>query len=516
MRLGSPIGAGLGDPHNAVAYLRSEIVNGGCSANVWLRAAPGRGDASFILFANSRAVAIVNAPENAESDVITVPLNPDDTTIHWLALRIGKVALPGGDYSRVARTFEAAIADSITARWNWQADIIGASGESGYTSNWNLSGLKVSNTEPVTVRRTWSKLQLYITVSGGIATVELYNATTLVASGSASVAALPGAVALSQQNGSGINGSVTLAATVASVSGASLYLRWPASMQVLRSNTNPPADVRATVPFNGQDSGSYTERGIPTGTWYCAIRPLSDTGVAGTLGVAEAKTIAGVPDAPTDLHYDSGDATLTRIAWTESLTPGVTYRVFAAQEDGAPIDLNNPVSSTANAYADVGPLAAGKTTLFLVRAELAGVMEDNGQYLRVEYDGGGAYVPPRPNAPALDAGTVVVSGGTTLAVLASYDAAGEEGTASGVQLFARTKTGAYNFAAPIGTAVLTDLGGGLKSATIPAVLATGQYFLCACATTDAGAVSAPSAEIEIATDSEVLPAVPAEFDVSGG
>jgi hypothetical protein len=519
VRYGSPLGAGFGNPENDIAFLGITPAAGGAPFfYLTFRPADGRGDAWFGIYVNCMFVRNVRAAEGEMAGPFVVGWPRGATQVSLAAIRLGQVSDPSYHIERVARTFEGAACRRVTVEWTWTPEIVGTIKDGGQTSGWQLAGVTFSKTAPVQqivpVGGTWTQFTFDIVVASGTCTVSLYRQNTLVAQGTIPLASLPGVVALSEVAGSGISGQVTVAAGVTLELGALLILRWPTAMQITRGTSDPPSAIVATVPFNSADTCEWTEPvDLPAGTYYYRLDELSDTGEPGAATATLQAVVQGPPLPPAGLHYVSGNYLNTIVGWTDSPTPNAAYNVYS-REDGQPFRLNQPDSYP--------PLPHGTTQFqlanfygyypgfrfVLVRSVLAGVEEKNIAILRIEYDGEGNVVPARPNAPAIDTGSLAITAGRSVALTGLYPSAGEPGVATELQLFSRTVTGDYDFDNPDATATLGAAGtNGIKTAALSKTYGSdGPRYVCLRAVTADGTPGNTSAETLIDPNADAMPA----------
>lgn len=187
-------------------------------------------------------------------------------------------------------------------------------------------------------------------------------------------------------------------------------------------------------------------------------------------------------------HSGAGESALARARSSASLLARTTPA--PGVEDGSAEWTCREFAITAT-Y----PAAPGIARVVL-RAALAADQaqeERNLDALDVEFDAGGNYVPPRPNAPGLDQRTLAVSEGLRLRVRGVYDATGERGAAVELRLFARAPDGGYDYGTPAATAALVvSAPRQVKTALLDAVLpAAGWRYLRALAATADGVLSHP-------------------------
>lgn len=299
-------------------------------------------------------------------------------------------------------------------------------------SGWSITGIKrFTNVAKYTGQLQYAMLFATLTDTAGVRTVSLFQGVDangiLVASG---FLAGDGVVTLSEENNSGISGTVTVA--YSGDTSTVLTFLWPKSYQI-HFNPAPlifPRTPEATLDDDGESNlfGFVTERqavsffaGVGI-LYHTAIVPVSETGIAdgpttGSVG------LFSLPIEPIRLTWKSGDSTNTVIRWT-SPDPTYDYHVYLSTLDGA-IDMSNPTSVAGGAgeitFA-VPSLGAGVTGVLriIVRSvsPTAGPEEKNSSVLSIFYKNGVRSTP----APARAGVTrIVVTAGRTVTVSGEYD-----------------------------------------------------------------------------------------------
>jgi hypothetical protein len=474
MYYGQPFGA-FGDPDKHIKSM--EIEPTGSGARVRILAAPNLGNAYYQVYVNNVFGGSIWCAEGVTSEWLNLVISGSDSA-SIVAFRIG--ASPDFDNSSFAALDEEA-PQKVTASWTWPYEVIGTPDNTDLTA-WSLSNLLKAQVNQGDLE-TRGILSVTMEVSGGTATVTVGD----IASGSGAVG---GAVTLTALNSSGVTGSVTVDAGAVTGSG-NLAVRWPKSMQILRDQVDPPTTVIATSPYIDGDTGGMVDPDtLAVGTYYYAFRAISDTDDIGDKSASTTITVSGAPVAPTDLAYVSGNAAATVVSWTASTTAGATYNIYIANPDDDYLDTETPAATAiAGSTGATLPAITGYpgTAQVLVRAELGGVEELNGDILYIEYDASGARVNPRPNEPSVT--SVSVSSGLQISAVGSYDPSGEDGAGTSLQLFVRTPSGSYNFALPDDTTALGAEINGYKSATMTSTEAVGWHYITMKAVTAAGTQS---------------------------
>jgi len=503
MFLGQQFGA-FGRPDNHVKNL--EVVTTANGARVRIEAAENLGDAYYQVYINNVYSGAVWCPEGLNSDWVNV-IVPTAGGASVVVFRAG--SNPIFDNSQFASFVEEA-PRQVTATWVWTYESLGTVDDTKLT-NWITAGLRKIQTLPASLA-TRGAVPVSLVVSGGTATVNLGT----IASGSGAVGTT---VTLTAINNSGVSGSVDVAADAVTAS-STFAARWPESMRVLRDTTSPPSTVIETVKYNGDDTGLKVDGDIlDIDTYYYAFQAISDTDDIGDQSAPVAIAVTGAPEAPSDLAYTSGNAAATTIGWTVSPTAGATYNVYLQQIGDLFMNGETPTQTlVAGSTSTILPAITGYAgrAQVLVRAELGGIEELNGDFLLLDYDSSGDYISKRPNVPAIR--SVTVSSGLSIDVSATYTIDDEKATADALQLFVRTPTGVYDFTTPDTSGTLNASIGGVRSGSISAVMVADGWYYVTLKTATSGGVQcdgdAPEVAVYISDDN--LSAPVGEFTLSRG
>ena len=463
MYYGQPYGA-YGDPEKHIKIMEAEATTTG--GRVRIQPSAGLGNAYYQVYVNNIFAASIWCAEGVLSEWVNI-LIPSTGTASIVAFRLG--AQPDFDNSFFASLSEEA-PQNVTSTWTWAYEVIGTPTVLTMTG-WTISGLtRLQTTQGEKVTR--GSVQANIYVDAGTAIVSVGN----LASGTGPV---DSTITLTALNGSGVTGTVYVAADAVTASGL-LNFRWPLSMQILRDDTSPPTTVIATVTNGGGETGTFTDTELlDVGTYYYAFRAISDTDDIGDQSAPQTITVTGAPGAVEVLAYVSGNAAATVVSWSESSTVGATYNIYVADVDDAFLDTETP---TQTAVTESTGITLSAITGYpgiaqvLVRAEFSGVEELNGNILFLEYDSAGDYISPRPNAPTIS--SVSVSSGLSISVTGVYSIENQDGVATALQLFTRTPSGTYDFATVESTGTLGSTVNGVKKATTTKTLATDGWYYC--------------------------------------
>ena len=517
MRYGSPWGSGWGSPDNMVAYAYFRKRNDNSGGILIFKPRANYGNDYFAVGLNARPIENVYAKEGLETKIFC-PLPWGARTFAVMPVRIGALSDPKYLISKVLRVYEALQNKRVTLKITFKPKVIEPLlNDNAYTSAWTITGLrKNAHTLPVAGHPQWGRMTLTISVSGGVVTLTLKVGTYAVASGSATILGAPFTVNLTASNSSGVTASCTVAAAVASTD-ATIDVRWPYSMRVLRDTTDPPTTLRATVLFRGDNVIRWTEpEDLASGTYYYRDQPVSDTGDVGTASSSVSKVITAPPTAPTSLAYSSGNAAAMVLSFLNSATAGATYRAYLPIVIGNQMSLNDIQATKAAGT----PSASNTITLpaitgypgtipVLVRAVSGGVEERNGNILFLEFDSSGVFIPARPNTPGLQRDSIAITSGLSLAARATYDPTNEKGVATTIQLFKRTPSGSYNYNSADASGTLASSVGTLKAANLSYVFASAGYYYVRVLAATAGGVQSPSAdapELLVFVSAEDMPA----------
>lgn len=523
MIFGQPFGAGFGNPQNMLSGRTDvELANSNTAIRVRIAPATSFGGAYFGVYVNSKLAGTQYVEEGEESPWITYPRRSSDTQ-SVLILRNGQNSFY--DQGRVCRKgYEEIASTKVTCSWDWSDGldiidtVIDSDGENnGDLSSWSLSGLVYSKLDagPSITRR---RLTVDMETDGGTTTVTLSRGGVSVASGTCTA---PATCTLAEVDSSGISGSVDVGASPTDVEGSILYIRFPKSINILREDVDPPTATVATIDFNGQDSGTWTEEDdLATDTYYYRFYYVSDTGDDGTESASTSVTVPGPSDPPTNLAYSSGNAAATILSYTEPTPAALGYTLYWQPIGGEYINLSDSAASSSGGMTTVTLPAItgypGKVYVIL-RAFANFIHEQNADVLELEYDASGNYVTPRPNQPAI--GSVEVDAGTSITVSGQYDTTDEAATATQLQLFTRVPNGSYNFSSPQDTASLgATFDPNIKAANLSAnLIITGFVYLCVKSATAAGIQSETrSDEFLVYLDSGNLSAPEVSTTISRG
>jgi len=263
-----------------------------------------------------------------------------------------------------------------------------------------------------------------------------------------------------------VNGSdLTVTATVTGAGTGTCWIRWPESYKVFWGSDS------ATISDDGtSNSFVYTTPILPGTSYPCHTVQYDDNDNVSSSSGTVTITLDYFPDAPTNEHYVSGDATSTDIAWT-AVPFADHYNVYDSADNADNfLDTFAPSQVVTGTTATLtSALTPPFTRSVIVRAVYLGHVEQNLNVLTINYDAGGAYIPPLPNSPTLFGSPNAT--GRSFACTASYDPANQEVAPDAIALYAWPAGTTPDWTTVYDAAVYTDDGGAmvfsLDSGTLP-------------------------------------------------
>jgi hypothetical protein len=489
MYYGSPYGLGFGDHDGLTEYVK--LTQTGWGIRVAFKPSTYMVPGYYGIWLNGTWVRNVWCQSYQEYvEVIAAPEDYEDVSVY---------VMQWADLDGTS-TLLAELDDDgqyVTLTWDWGSDVIGTPAISTLT-NWALTGYAYADLDPDANDHTLAGLDVIVAVAAGTVTVSVYDQEdTLVAQGSAAAGST---ITLAEQNSSGIAGSVDTAAGTADATGT-CWIRWPKHATVERKTSGGSYSTIATVLFAGNETeGRYVDTtDLDADTYTYRVTPYSVSG-AGTADTVTA-VISGLPDAPTNLAYVLGTYDHYTLSFTEG-AGATSYRVYY-QHDDKVVDFGSPDDTITSSPFAIGPepTHAKGTHRIWLRAVNASGEETNNSYLELEFDSTGAYVAPRPNDCALLAESLSWSG-LQVNITGVYDSAGEDGTATELQMFVRAPGGSYDYDTPDDTTTLAADGSAALSYT---AASAGLYYLTAKAATADGVLSENAApEVAVYLDASAL------------
>lgn len=479
------------------------VALGDDEARVTVRAKANYGDTYWGIVVDGQTQHLIYLPEG-ESVIRTIwfdPFNSRDPAVS---------VVPNGDWSYVAGGIDLAIqqiafledkAKNVRIEFNAVIDVIDDSfGDTSQLSGWSLSGLRRFTTgSKVDNYDTRVKIDLELTTAGSIRTLNLYAAENLlIATGSRTG---DGVITLSEQNDSGLSGSVTVAYSSGIVLGtAYLHARWASSYTIKVGTTYPTALVTASVEDDGfANRFSEVVEGLDPGTYEYWIDTISDNGVTKSATAALGSfTIPGRPEAPGDISLQStpGDWTGTNIEFAASATGGATYRIYDSDLDDA-IDWGNIAATEAAGSGTIqitlpslSSAAAGIRRVSVVAVN-GGVEDSERKEIAIEYDSSGNVVPARPNVPEFFIESV---NGLDLTVRWVYERFEEKGIATELQFFLVAEGATASYGVADATQALDTTENLEVGTTVVTASGAGWYKVVARAATSGGTLSENTTE----------------------
>lgn len=471
MKFGAPFSAGFGSPENWLTSLKVEALN----TRIRVEFIPSYAG-WYGTYVDSRQQAMRYC-EAAERVVQYVPA---DASVSRQMVSVIRAGAAGVGVSRSARWYDSQTSRRSTLDWKWSYEVLNSIDVNGATklSAWSVNYLTWALVSPVNSSTCRGYLDVIITVSGGNVTISLQRQGYTLASGACAVGDI---CYLDAVNGD-VTAQVTTDPTIATGT-EQLFIRYPESMKILRGTIDPPTVIVATVPFVGEElDGSFTEASdlVPSKRYYYRIRTYSDTGELGVVSPSIVVDISGPPAPAADLALDSSSSNWPVsidcvFTFTESITPGVEYKLYLQSPSDPYINWNDvyPCVFGSGTFSTSLPATAGTFKLVLRTNLIGGIQEFIGTDLEVEFDGTGAFIPPRPNTPTIMKSTI--TGGLTVAINTSYDPSREVGVATHIHLYYKAVGGAYN---PVPDASDNLVSEGYSKVAAPSVEvpATGWYW----------------------------------------
>lgn len=427
---GYPFSVPFGDPDDIVQInaVRKTTASYACEAF----AKPGWGGFNWAIYVDDSFYSIVTLLEGV-TEYFSVTPHDFNKLLHSFSLEaIGNWSFVPSNTAVGSAHFqyEEDFGDTVLVQWTANQNYLVVGDLTAALSAWSLTGLRRAKNVATADVATRSKLNVTVTQSGADNTVQLLLGAQVVASG---VRTGDGVVTLTEQNDSGLSGTVTVAYT--SDVSAVLLARWPKTYTIA---------VTGGETFTVNDDGlankfEFKIVGLAPATYTVTITPMSDTGQAHTATVIPSIVVQDVPD-PTAfiaLQAAPGDYLATNIEWLPSYTAGVTYEVYDSALDEPTIvtaSIASPAVTTLTLPAIA--LGAGKRRV-IVESKKAGIESGARQSITIEYDAAGAIVLLRPNIVRYS--LIDVTAGWTVNFRYEYDRTEARGNATKVAAFIVTE-----------------------------------------------------------------------------
>lgn len=368
--------------------------------------------------------------------------------------------VPQGDWSGPLdlpyqqESFLSARAERLHVTIDTVPDFV-AYGASSQFASWALTGLKrFSNCSAHRFRPSWGILEITMTTAGDH-TVNLLANGRLVASGTRTG---DGSVTLTEQNSSGLSGTVTLTYSGDIASGSYLIARFPKELKVhykISAFTAPdfPRTAEITLYDDGKSNEFLTFSSRLAAGTYRVVSHQRDENANESTGLfagGATQVIVTPPAAPSALAYSSGGYAATIISWT-GIGGTDTYNIYDSEDDDFLDMLATPATHAAGSGTLTQTLAAvasnytGKRYVVVRSVTTGSVEEGNLEILTIEYVSG-VVVAARPNAPQV--GTNVTTSGRTLTIPIKIPTADKLADAHVVQLFLFDPDGSIDYDSP--------------------------------------------------------------------
>jgi hypothetical protein len=476
MKFGAPLSAGFGSPENLLSEFKCE------SQNHTIRV-------EYVTAYEGWYGTYIDSKEQAMkycvADERVIQYVPADSGTDLQSISVIRTGWAGVNVKRSARWYDQLTSKRATLDWIWQYETIGSVNTAGNTklSSWLINGVTWASLSPISMCRGY--LDVIITVSGTVVTIDLQRQGRSLAIGACTIGDI---CYIDPVNDSGIGAQVTPDPTI--VTGTEkLYIRYPESMKILRSTIDPPTLVIATVPFINSDVATFTESSdLTPDRYFYRIRTYSDTGQYGIVSPSTIVTIPGPPEPVTDAALASSTSfwptTIDcNISFTDSITPGVEYKLYVQTPNDDYMNWNDVFPSTLLPGPILNfalPAIEGEFKIVIRTNVIGGLQEMIGAELFLEFDGAGEYIPSRPNTPSIQ--KYVVTTGLNAEFECSYDPSREVGVATHVHLYYKAVGGAYNLTPDASATLISD--GSCRTASPVIILPSdGWYWIKIHATT---------------------------------
>ncbi len=418
--LGAPLSVPLGGHEEMIAFLEIRNVTGG--VRVRFQPATNYGQ-NFQLEIDGVAAGF---PVYASEDEITElrgAYNAPGTSHVVCVVPMGDVSANDYDNSYQGIAFQEERSASLHAILTTTPRIV-STGVTGQLSAWALTGVKrFANCRPFIRRPSWGVMDVAIVKVTTTITVTLSCRGITLAEGSRTG---NGSITLAAQNGSGINGTVSVTYTADVSTGGMVCVEFPAQLAMhYKTGAFSGGDFPRTAENYVFDDGysnvfNYRSPALAASTYHLLSHQIDPQGNESTGTASTAVVVNGPPQAPTALTYVSGGATgpATTISWVASTTLGATYEYFDSGDTGI-LDIETVagthiagVGTLTQLLAAIDPGFTGVRQV-VVRAVNGSVDDGNADALQIEYLAG-VVVLKRPPVPG--SGNNITTNGLTLTV----------------------------------------------------------------------------------------------------
>ena len=490
---GNPSGVTAGDNNDLILDLIRTPDGNGLGEMVEVLVADGEGDQYWALLCDGKTQQIryvTEASRDAGVKSVFHAIYDLGRTYHTVGLAPLAAWSDTLDLTPEDEQFAFEEDKGRTIRVEWPAVIesLEAYGDLGQLSGWTITGLARGSNCFKSGPGTQYRLNLSFGNVAGVRLLYLFNGNLLVASGYRTG---DGVLPFTEQNSSGISGSVSVTyASDLTLGTAYVVARWAASYKVHCAQTLTfPRTAETTVKDNGFANSFVALVGpLTAGTYLVVVQAVNDSGVTGANTTTLATVVLpGRPEPPGAITVAADGLS---ISFPASATVGATYRLYASGLS-EPIDFQAPAAThiagtgTISWTLPVWGFSSAGICRICVVAVNGGIEDGYQRTAELEFGAGGAYVPPRPNAPAFYLQSVA---GRALTLKYVYDSAKEKVAPATVKLYAVAEGGSVG--SPDASAAITAATLNFRSGTmIFTVAADGWYSYLVRAASSAGTLS---------------------------
>ena len=455
----SPITAAPGNDEDKMLVFDVADAGDGLGCRVKLRARDGYGDRYWAIVLDHAVKALFWLPEGA-TRILYLAYNPDYDGEHAVsAVDHGLYPAVHSDLAVAQRRFYADKSKFVQLEWDAVVEQIGAAGDGGQLSNWNLTGLRrwLSGL-PAESSTTELEIQLVLTTDGGDHALQLVVGGRTVSSGTRTG---NGSITLAEGNGSDVSGTVVLAysADLALEDGAVFRARWARGYEVHYDSPSlsfPRAYDKLVIDPGRANRISTIVGPLAAGSYEWLTRAITNTEATGSNTTPGTFTVPGAPEPPGAISLQSppGDYAGTKVQFAASATAGATYRIYDSAL-GEPPDMeavaDTHIAGSGTLLHTLPAIASGTGKRRVVAVALFGGIEDPvRREIVIEYLSG-AVVLPRPNIPDFK---LISRDGLAPTFDYVYDAGEEAGDAATLKLYLCADGGTPNYNSPHGSVSL--------------------------------------------------------------
>lgn len=319
MKFGQTIAAGYGSPENRVQTQRAFI--SGSAYRCYMT--PASGDAAYWqLYIDNAQVALFNTCSGIASGEagpfrVSCGRSANGPTAPAICyLRLGHAPDSIVDFASIARLFDAAGTNQAVLQWPWPYSIIGCADSQRVCSGFSLGGVERAYTD-MAAQQDWRAQRYAVAVTSGLTSGSLANLFVkwldkTLAQGS--VYALSGGVVnVAPQSGYAVSGTAYVAPGLSGVCSGAVFVAYPASMRVGKSDVLSGAVTWMLSGANeiintGQSGKSIITSGAASGSWFWWLASVDDSKQASAPAYAGTTTVTPPPLPPSNLTVLSGSA----------------------------------------------------------------------------------------------------------------------------------------------------------------------------------------------------------------